>query len=31
MSKKLASVMRNCGLDAEYIAVRDYDLAIELA
>lgn len=23
--------MRNCGIDAEYIAVRDYELASEIA
>ena len=27
MLKKLCSTMRNCGLDAEFISVKDYDLA----
>jgi hypothetical protein len=31
MLKKLSSIMRNCGLDAEYISIRDYALASELA
>jgi uncharacterized protein with PIN domain len=31
MLKKLSSTMRNCGLDADYIAVRDYNLATTLA
>jgi hypothetical protein len=31
MLKKLSNVMRNCGLDAEFIAVRDYQLATALA
>ena len=31
MLKKLSSILRNYGLDAEYIAIRDYNLAIEIA
>lgn len=31
MLKKLSSILRNCGLDAEYIAVRDYQLATAIA
>lgn len=31
MLKKLSSTMRNCGIDAEYISVKDYELAISQA
>lgn len=31
MLKKLCSIMRNCGLDTEYIAVKDYELVMSLA
>ena len=31
MLKKLCSTMRNCGLDAEFIAIRDHDLAVSQA
>jgi uncharacterized protein with PIN domain len=28
MLKRLCSTMRNCGIDAEFIAIKDYELAI---
>lgn len=28
MLKKLCSTMRNCGIDAEFISIRDHDLAV---
>lgn len=31
MLKKLSSIMRNCGINAEYIAVKDHALAIDIA
>jgi hypothetical protein len=27
MLKKLSSTLRNCGIDAEYISIRDHELA----
>jgi len=31
MLKKLCSTMRNCGIDAEFISIKDYDLAVSQA
>ncbi len=31
MLKKLSAIMRNCGIDADYIAVRDYQLTSAIA
>lgn len=31
MMKKLCGTMRNCGMDAEFLSVKNYQLALEIA